>query len=153
MRNTGWIAILALALVAGAPAAADEFVLFTNGKAMRVEKTRRDGKWLYLTLGAEQEMGVLARQVKGVEEAPPAVAGARADSGPANILGIGGGGGGASYSPPPVAEAFESGEVMGEEAGVAAPAAPQGAGSAAPLPGQDLAPRGGRRGGRFPRGN
>jgi hypothetical protein len=151
MRSNRCIAAFILALLAVAPAAADEFVIFANGKAMRVEKTRRDGKWLYLDLGAEQEMAVLARQVKEVEVSPSALRSVLANSGLANVLGIGGGGG-ASYTPPPVAEAYEAGEMVAEEGAAAVPVQPQVAPPAVPQ-GQELVPRGGRRGGRAPRGS
>jgi hypothetical protein len=152
MRQRRWIAAIALALAAGAPAAADELVVFTNGKAMRVEKTRREGKWLYLSLGAEQEMAVLARLVRGVEASPAPVAAVRGDANPANVLGVSAGGG-VAYTPPPVAEAYDPGEVVAEEGAAVAPGVAQPPPQLPPQ-GQELAPRGGRRaGGRFPRGN
>jgi hypothetical protein len=110
---------LALAVAVSAPALGEDLVYFQNGQAMRVDKTRREGKWLYLTLAAEQEMAVLARQVKKVEPAPILPGGAHSGSVAANLVQSGGGGGG--YVPAaPIAESYDATE-MGEEPQVAQP--------------------------------
>jgi len=110
---------LALAVMVSAPAAvAEDLVYFQNGQAMRVDKTRREGKWLYLTLAAEQEMAVLARQVKKVEPAPTLPGGAHSGSMAANLVQSSGGGG---YVPAaPIAESYDATE-MGEEPQVVQP--------------------------------
>lgn len=143
---------LLVALAAVPPAAAEELVYFRNGRAMRVEKTRHQGQWLYLSLGSEQEMGVLLRQVKKVEPAEPLPQGSRDASVAPNLV-AGGGGGAAGYVPPAVAESYDATEV-GEEPAVAAPVPPElqqqaMPGQGAPQ-GQELVPRT-RRSGRFPR--
>lgn len=142
---------LLVAGIAAAPAAAEEVVYFKNGQAIRVEKTRQDGKWLFLSLGAEQEMGVLRGHVEKVEHAePPPQAGRDASVAP-NLV-TSGGGGGAGYVTPVVAESYDATEV-GEEPAVAPPVPqdPQAQVQGQQPQGQELVPRAVRRQGRYPR--
>lgn len=143
------------AIAAAAPGFGEEVVYFENGQAMRVEKTRRDGRWLFLELDADGEMAVLLRQVKKVEEAEP-LAGQSGKSSPvANVVSAAGrraapparrGAVSQSYdttrsgAEPDVAEGQEAAAV------VAVPNAAQRARGA--QQGQDLVPRTTRRGGR-----
>ncbi len=135
--------IVMTALVAATGAAAEELVYFRNGQAMRVEKTRQDGRWLYLTLASEQEMGILLRQVKKVEPAEPLPNGVRETPVVANVVSGAGAGGG--YSAPVATETYDAAAEMGEEQAVQQAIPPEMAvppGGQPQIPqGQDLVPR------------
>jgi hypothetical protein len=145
MNKTRTAASLAVLVLLAVPAIAEEIVVFKNGQAMRVDKTRRDGKWLYISIASEQEMGVLAHQVKGVEPAEPLPQRGRDAAVAANLVSSGGG---AGYVSPPVAESFEVPE--GGEEIVSPQVSPQEAQQQvqgqAPQQGQDLVPRSRRAG-------
>lgn len=153
MTRTRLTGVLLGFLVAG-PALAEEVVYFQNGQAMRVDKTRREGKWLFLSLSDAGEMGVLLRQVKKVELAPALPPGTQGSSVAANLV-SGGGSGGGYVSPQPIAESYDASGLVDDPA--VAAAIPdqvqqqqqiQQQMQAAAAQGQELVPRGIRRGGR-----
>jgi len=149
------------AIAAAAPGFAEEVVYFENGQAIRVEKTRRDGGWLFLELGSDGEMAVLLRQVKKVEEAAPIPGQSGKTSTVANVVS----GGGGRPAPPvrrgAVSQSYDTSrgsepDVAEGQQNAAAVAVP-GAAVRAPGPaqGRDLVPRntrrrGGRRGSTTP---
>ncbi len=142
------------AIAATAPGFGEEVVYFENGQAMRVEKTRRDGLWLFLELDADGEMAVLLRQVKKVEKVEP-IAGQRGrSSSVANVVSAAGRRpvvparrGAVSQSYDTTQTGAEPGVAEGQGA-AAAVAAADAAQRAAGQQGQDLVPRARRRGGR-----
>lgn len=108
-------AAMVVGLIATGTAKAEEVVHFKNGQAMRVEKTRQDGRWLYMTLASEQEMGVLLRQIKQVEPAEILPGAVKDTSVSANLVSGGGPGVGGGYVAPAVAESYDAAELAGEE--------------------------------------
>jgi hypothetical protein len=82
---------LAVAVAATSLGFGEEIVYFENGQAMRVEKTRREGRWLFMEMESDGEMAVLLRQVSKVEEAQALTGKGGAGSTPANVVSAAGG--------------------------------------------------------------
>ncbi|MEE9219734.1 MAG: hypothetical protein V3U98_11775 [Acidobacteriota bacterium] len=108
MKRAAITAVL-LAVFAASPCLAEEIVYFDNGQALRVEKTRREGKWLFMELSSEGELGVLLRQIKKVEEVQEEPPGSkRSGSVAANVVSASGAGNSRGRGRAPVAAAYES---------------------------------------------
>ncbi len=157
-----FLAISMIAAVAvSAPGFGEEVVYFENGQAIRVEKTRRDGNWLFLELDSDGEMAVLLRQVKKVEEAAPIAGKSGKTSTVANVVSGGGGRPARAARRGAVSQSYDTSresepDVAEDQQNAAVVAVPGAARRAAgPARGQDLVPRnarrrGGRRGSTAP---